>query len=161
MEVPSLRNTAEISNVSMQYMKAEIFFYPPITVNMGFPRDASGKEFTYQCRRHGFDTRVRKIPWRRAWQSTPVFLPGESRKVEKPSGLQSMGLQRAGRERSDLAYNTVMPPLGAVSEGLWVNSDLGATFKPCKNYLTSLDSGPEGCLLPSLLGVRRYRLACC
>ena len=105
--------------------------------------------------------RVRKIPWRRAWQSTPVFLPGESRKVEKPSGLQSMGLQRAGRERSDLAYNTVMPPLGAVSEGLWVNSDLGATFKPCKNYLTSLDSGPESCLLPSLLGVRRYRLACC
>ena len=26
----------------------------------------------------GFDPWVRKIPWRRAWQSTPVFLPGES-----------------------------------------------------------------------------------
>ena len=26
----------------------------------------------------GFDTWVRKIPWRRAWQPTPVFLPGES-----------------------------------------------------------------------------------
>ena len=25
-----------------------------------------------------FDPWVRKIPWRRAWQSTPVFLPGES-----------------------------------------------------------------------------------
>ena len=24
-----------------------------------------------------FDPRVRKIPWRRAWQPTPVFLPGE------------------------------------------------------------------------------------
>ena len=24
------------------------------------------------------ETRVRKIPWRRKWQSTPVFLPGES-----------------------------------------------------------------------------------
>ena len=34
-----------------------------------------------QCRRHwrnGFDPCVRKIPWRRKWQSTPVFLPGES-----------------------------------------------------------------------------------
>ena len=25
----------------------------------------------------GFDPRVRKIPWRRAWQPTVVFLPGE------------------------------------------------------------------------------------
>ena len=28
--------------------------------------------------RHRFDPWVRKIPWRRAWQPTPVFLPGES-----------------------------------------------------------------------------------
>ena len=28
--------------------------------------------------RHGFDPWVRMIPWRRAWQPTPVFLPGES-----------------------------------------------------------------------------------
>ena len=26
----------------------------------------------------GFDTWVGKIPWRRKWQPTPVFLPGES-----------------------------------------------------------------------------------
>ena len=30
-----------------------------------------------QCRRPGFDPWVRKIPWRRAWLLTPVFLPGE------------------------------------------------------------------------------------
>jgi len=28
--------------------------------------------------RHMFDPWVRKSPWRRAWQPTPVFLPGES-----------------------------------------------------------------------------------
>ena len=28
--------------------------------------------------RQGFDTWVGEIPWRKAWQSTPVFLPGES-----------------------------------------------------------------------------------
>ena len=41
---------------------------------------ASGKEPTCQCRRlrrPGFDPCVRKIPWRRAWQPTPVFLPRE------------------------------------------------------------------------------------
>ena len=38
----------------------------------------SGKESTCQCRRHRFDSWTRKIPWRRIWQSTPVFLPAES-----------------------------------------------------------------------------------
>ena len=37
---------------------------------------------------------VGKIPWRRAWQPTPVFLPGEFPWTEKPVGLQYKGLQR-------------------------------------------------------------------
>ena len=41
-----------------------------------------------------FDPRVGKIPWKKAWQPTPVFLPGESPWTEEPGGLQSMGLQR-------------------------------------------------------------------
>ena len=46
-----------------------------------FPGGTSGKEPIWQCRRHKrcrFDPWVGKIPWRRAWQPTPVFLPGES-----------------------------------------------------------------------------------
>ena len=38
----------------------------------------SGKESTCQCRRHTFDPWVGKIPWRRKWQSTPIFLPWKS-----------------------------------------------------------------------------------
>ena len=37
-----------------------------------------GKESACQCRTLRFNPRVRKIPWRRKWQPTPVFLPGES-----------------------------------------------------------------------------------
>ena len=44
----------------------------------GFPGSASGKESTCQCRRCGFSPWVGKIPWRRAWKPTPVFLPRES-----------------------------------------------------------------------------------
>ena len=47
---------------------------------LGLPGGISGKEPTCQCRRckrQGFDPWVRKIPWRRVWQLTPVFLPGE------------------------------------------------------------------------------------
>ena len=41
----------------------------------------NGKELSCQCRRHKrhtFDPWVGRIPWRRAWQPTPVFLPGQS-----------------------------------------------------------------------------------
>ena len=47
-----------------------------------------------------FDPWVGKIPWRRAWQPTPVFLPGESPWTEDPGALQAMGLLRA-RQDSD------------------------------------------------------------
>jgi len=48
---------------------------------VGLPGGADGKEPDCQYRRHKkhrLDPWVRKIPWRRAWQPTPVFLPGES-----------------------------------------------------------------------------------
>ena len=44
----------------------------------GCPRWLTGKESGSQYRRHGLDPWVRKIPWRKKWQPTPVFLPGES-----------------------------------------------------------------------------------
>ena len=31
-----------------------------------------------QCRRPGFDLWIGRIPWRREWQHSPVFFPGES-----------------------------------------------------------------------------------
>ena len=40
--------------------------------------------------------------WRRKWQPTPVFLPGESQERE-PGGLPSMGSHRVGHDWSDLA----------------------------------------------------------
>ena len=44
----------------------------------GFPRWLSGKESACQCRRRGFDSWVRKMPWRRKQQPTPIFLPEKS-----------------------------------------------------------------------------------
>ena len=40
--------------------------------------------------------------WRRKWQPTPVFLPGESQGGE-PGGLPSMGSHRVGHNCRDLA----------------------------------------------------------
>ena len=44
-----------------------------------------------QCGRPRFDPWIGKIHWGRAWQSTPVVLPGESPWTEDPGGLQSLG----------------------------------------------------------------------
>ena len=47
---------------------------------MSFPDGISGKVPAYQCRRHKrcmLIPWVRKIPWRRTWKPTPVFLPKE------------------------------------------------------------------------------------
>ena len=71
-------------------------------------RGASGKEPACQCRRcrrHGFDPWVRKIPWRRKQQPTPVFLPGKSHGQRSLVGYSSWG----HKEWPDLAteYNNL------------------------------------------------------
>ena len=48
--------------------------------------------------RPGLDPWVGKILWRKVWQPTPVFLPGESPWAEEPGGLQSMGSRRVTHE---------------------------------------------------------------
>ena len=63
---------------------------------VGFPGGASGKEPSCQCGRCGFDPCIGKIPWRKAWQPTSVFLPGESH------GQRSLvGYSPYGRKESD------------------------------------------------------------
>ena len=84
----------------------------------GFPGSSIGRESACQCRshkRHGFNPWVRKVPWRRAWQPTPVFSPGEPW-TEEPGGLQPTGLRRElgvteGTERA----HVVLSPLGGAS----------------------------------------------
>ena len=47
---------------------------------MGFSGGVCGKEPACQCRRQercGCSSYFEKRPWRRAWQPTPAFLPGE------------------------------------------------------------------------------------
>ena len=75
-----------------------------------------------RCRRHGFNPRVRKIPWRRKWQPTLVFLPGE------PHGQRSLvGCSPWGRKESDVTewlstYGNILQNIGVwgFSIFIWV-----------------------------------------
>jgi len=51
---------------------------------------------------------VGKIPWRRRWYPTPIFLPGESPWTEEPGRLQSMGSQRVWLNRVTRHTHTVI-----------------------------------------------------
>ena len=48
-----------------------------------------------RCQRRRFDTWVGKIPWRRKWQPTPVFLPGESQGQRSLAGYSPWGHKKS------------------------------------------------------------------
>ena len=75
--------------------KNEILPHAATWTDLGLPRWRSDKESTCQCRRHGFNPQVEKIPWRRKWQPNAVFLPGKFHGQRSLVGkLQSMESQR-------------------------------------------------------------------
>ena len=56
---------------SLSEVKGYAHSYPGLTQWL------SSKESACKCRSHRFDPWVEKIPWRKKWQPTPVFLPGQ------------------------------------------------------------------------------------
>ena len=83
-----------------------MFVFP--VIKTGLPRWLSGKEPTYQHRRHIFNPWVRKIPQRRKWQPTPVFLPGKYHGQRSLAGLQSMGSQKESETIERLNNNNII-----------------------------------------------------
>ena len=82
-------------------MKDEIFTL--LEIGMGFSGGSDGKTSAH----NSGETQVQSLdwedPWRRAWQPTPVLLPGESHGQRIPGGLWSMGSKRVGH---NLVTNT-------------------------------------------------------
>ena len=89
---------------------------------MGLSQWLSSKRIRLQRRRHSslrFDPWVGKIPWRRTWQPTPVFLAWTIPWTDEPGGLQSMRLQRV--RHSEATEHTAENLLTTKKEGT-VNS---------------------------------------
>ena len=62
-----------------------------------FPGGSDGKSICLQCGRPGFSPWVRKIPCRRKWQPTPVFLPGKSHGWRSLVGYSPWGPKESDR----------------------------------------------------------------
>ena len=75
-------------------------------------------KISLQCKRPRFDPWVMKIPWRREWQPTPIFLPGESH-----------------GQRSLVGYIVVVIPLGMESQHIYIEGHWLLTFSVLRNLL--------------------------
>jgi len=64
------------------------------SLDAGLPWWLRQQRICPQCGRFRFDPWVGKIPWRREWQPTPVFLPGEFHGQRSLSGC-SPGLTKS------------------------------------------------------------------
>ena len=85
-----------------------------------------------QCKRCRFDPWVRKSTWRRAWQPTPVFLPGEFHGHRSLVGYSPWGLKELdttewrtlttfwGKNHSLCCLKATDPQRGYVTSRRWV-----------------------------------------
>ena len=103
--------------------------YGPLRIpkqRRGFPGGTSGKELACQCRRHKkcrFDPWVKKIPWRKAWHPTPLFLPGESHRQRRSAAVHGVAQSRTRSKQlsthahKQLRTNDVVRERGAHRRG--------------------------------------------
>ena len=98
----------------------------------------SGKESTCQCRRHGLDSWVRKIPWRREWHPTPIFwkIPWTEEPGIQPTGLQRVSHDVATEHKWGLCfYTSATLNLGpSPDEYLWRTALLAQTCDVEPNF---------------------------
>ena len=83
---------------------------------------------------------VGKIPWRRKWQPTPVFLPGKAQQ----RSLQSMGLRRVGH---DIATDTF-------------TFTIAGRIVLCISFLTSSAEEPHEVGMPGIVYLPMSKLRC-
>ena len=87
-------------------------------MHLGFIIDTSDKEPACQCRRQrcGFDPCIGRIPWRRKWQPTPVFLLGEFHGQRNLVGYSHV-ISKSWTRLKQLSTAAFRLPRGAGGEG--------------------------------------------
>ena len=88
------------------------------------------KETTFQCKRLGFDPWTGKMPWKRKWQPTLVFLPGKSHGKRTLAGYSPWDYRRVGHHlatKQQYLWNVCCCVSGTVLKAL---SKLTQSLKP-------------------------------
>ena len=122
------------------------------------------KKICLQCERSGFDPWVGKILWRRKWQPTPVFLPGESH------GRRSLvGYSPRGRKESDTTERLHFTSLHLFTYFENSNSSINNRYtvpvcakslQSCTALCDPMDCSPPGFSVHGIFQARVLELGC-
>ena len=86
-------NSVKVCNIYFGFWLAYVYLSQRLN-ELGFSGGANGKNLPANAgdiKWCGFDPWVGKIPWRKAWQPAPVFLPRESLGQRSPAGHSPWG----------------------------------------------------------------------
>ena len=120
-------DTTEVTQHSIAY-----------THKLGFPGGSEGKASACDAQDR-FDPWVGKITWRRKWQSTPVFLPGESHGQRNLEGYSPQG-----RKELDTTEQLHYTAAAAAAKSL----------QSCPNLCDPTDGSPPGSPVPRIIQAR-------
>ena len=134
---------------------------------MGFPGGSVVKNLpaVQRCR---LNPSVGKIPWRRKWQPTLIFLPRKSRgRTGAPGGLQFMGWQRVrhdlGTKKQKTGHSfTYVCSIKQIKETPSLSKLLShleaaaaaKSLQSCPTLCDRIDGSPPGSLVPGILQAR-------
>ena len=131
------------------------------------PDSTVSKEPACQCRRHkrcGFNPCIRKIPWSRKWQPTPVFLPGKSHGQTSLEGYSPWGRKESNMTEHAHTHTFLMPiiiwwdfPRGSLVKNLPEMQECCVCAKSLQSCLTlcdPLDCSPPGSSVHGILQAR-------
>ena len=104
-----------------------------------FSSGANGREPACQCRRqkrHGFNPYVRKISWRKAWEPTPVFLPGESHGQRNLVAI----VHSVAKSTTQLKRLSTLQAQDIVEKKVWTQGGVSSLLLPPASYLPCFTS---------------------
>ena len=87
-------------------------------------------------RDHGFSSWVWKVPWRRRWQSTPVFLPGESHGERSLAGYNPQGHKELDMTEHAYTYIHICKIYSQWEFAVWHRSSTGYSVTPYRGGMT-------------------------
>ena len=117
--------------------------FTSLYIYTGLPRWLRAEESAFWCRRHRFDYWVRKIPWRREWKHTPVFLPGKSHGQRSLAGYSPWG------------HKSVRHNLATKQQQIHLYDAAAAkSLQSCPTLCDPIDSSPPGSPVPGILQAR-------
>ena len=151
----------------MNIIKYTFFTYTCVFIS-GFSGGTSGKQPVCPCRRHKrceFNPWVGRIPWKRAWWPTPIFLPGESHGQRSLVGYSPWG-HRVEHDWSDLACTHVwlfhwdkfleVKLLLPNSKNILLHivTTAAKSLQSCPTLCDPIDGSPPGSPVPGILQAR-------